>query len=267
MQLPTLERHGRGARQQACIVGLMLALAALAWLTTLALPGTPFGVAMSHGYGSALDEGSEGSALLSFGLFLVAWVVMTTAMMLPTALPMVLTFARLVQTRPGGARRVAFFVMGYLVAWAGFGVVAYNVDLQIRAAVHHSQFLAGHTELLSGGVLLLAGVYQFSPLKARCLRQCRSSLGFLMNAWREGWGGAWLMGAHHGIFCIGCCWALMLVMFALGVAQLGWMLGLALLMFVEKVARRGELVGHGAGLLFLFAGLATLAGYIGPTSN
>jgi len=245
----------------------MPALVALAWLATLALPGMPFGVATSHGHGGALGELPEGSALLSFGLFLLAWMVMTMTMMLPTALPVVLTFTRLVQTRPGGAQRVAFFVMGYLAVWAGFGVVAYNVDLQIHAAVHHSPFLASHTELLSGGVLLLAGAYEFAPLKARCLRQCRSSLGFLMNAWREGWGGAWLMGAHHGIFCIGCCWALMLVMFALGMAQLGWMLGLTLLMVVEKVARRGELVGRGAGLLFLLTGLATLVGYIGSPST
>jgi predicted metal-binding membrane protein len=244
----------------------VLALVALAWLITLALPATPVGPAMSHAHGGALDEGAGGSLLLSFGLFLVAWVVMTGAMMLPTALPMVLTFGRLVQARSDGTRRVTFFVLGYVAAWAGFGAVAYNLDLQIHAAVHYSPFLASHTELISGGVLLLAGVYQFAPLKARCLRQCRSSLGFLMDSWREGWSGAWRMGLRHGIFCVGCCWALMLVMFALGMAQLGWMLGLTFLMFVEKVARRGELIGHGAGLLFILAGLAAVLGFIHPAS-
>jgi predicted metal-binding membrane protein len=221
---------------------------------------------MSHGHGGALDAGAGGSLLLSFGLFLVAWILMTAAMMLPTALPMVLTFARLVQARPDGTRRVTFFVLGYLAAWVGFGAVAYNLDLQIHAAVHLSAFLASHTELISGGVLLVAGVYQFAPLKARCLRQCRSALGFLMDSWRDGLSGAWRMGLRHGLFCVGCCWALMLVMFALGMSQLSWMLGLTLLMFVEKVARRGEMIGHGAGVLFVLASLATLVGLIHPAT-
>jgi predicted metal-binding membrane protein len=248
------------------LVACVLALVVLAWVTTLVLPATPVGAAMSHGYGGALGEGAAGLLLLSFGLFLVAWVVMTAAMMLPTALPMVLTFGRLVQARPDGTRRVTFFVLGYLAAWAGFGAVAYNFDLQIHAAVHLSPFLASHTELISGGVLLLAGVYQFTPLKARCLRLCRSTLGYLMDSWRDGWTGAWRMGLRHGIFCVGCCWALMLVMFALGMAQLGWMLGLTFLMFVEKVAWRGELVGRAAGPLFVLAGLAAVLGFIHPAS-
>jgi predicted metal-binding membrane protein len=256
MHLPLLER--RDAIRQGLILGLLLALATLAWLATFAMSGAPLGTAMSHDHGGALDGWAAPSALGAFGLFLIAWVVMTAAMMLPTALPMVLSYNRLVQSRPGGAGRVALFVQGYLTVWAGFGVMAYSADLLVHAAVHSSQFLASHTGLISGGVLLLAGAYQFTPLKASCLRQCRSSLSFLMNAWRDGWGGAWWMGAHHGLYCVGCCWALMLVMFAVGMTQLGWMLGLALLMLVEKVARRGVLVGYSVGLLFLLVGLATL---------
>src|SRR5579871_5041702 len=140
MQLPALDRRATGRTSSTALVACVLALVALAWVTTLVLPTTPVGAAMSHGHGGALDEGAGGLPLLSFGLFLVAWVVMTAAMMLPTALPMVLTFGRLVQARPDSSRRVTFFALGYLAAWAGFGAIAYNLDLPIHAAVHQSPF-------------------------------------------------------------------------------------------------------------------------------
>jgi predicted metal-binding membrane protein len=179
---------------------------------------------------------------------------------MPTALPMVGTYAHLVRTRPRATRRVLFFVLGYLMARAGFGLIAYAADLLVHRAVRESAFLARHTSLLGGGVLVPAGLYQLTPLKRRCLRQCRSALSFLMAHWREGRRGAWQMGAHHGIFCVGCCWALMLVMFGLGMLQLAWMLGLALLMFVEKTVRGGEGIGQLTTPLLVLLGLLALTG-------
>jgi predicted metal-binding membrane protein len=171
---------------------------------------------------------------------------------------MVGTYAHLVGTRQHATHRVLLFVVGYLIAWTGFGLVAYAADLQVHHAVHESAFLGSHARLLGGGVLILAGVYQFTPLKQRCLRQCRSAMTFLMNSWREGRRGAWLMGVHHGVFCIGCCWVLMLVMFGLGMAQLAWMLGLTMFMFIEKVVRKGELLGRLAAPVFLAWGALTI---------
>ncbi len=111
-------------------------------------------------------------------------------------------------------------------------------------------------------MLITAGVYQLTPLKRVCLRQCRSAFSFLMMYWRDGLSGAWQMGVHHGIFCVGCCWALMLVMFGLGMLQMGWMLSLALLMFVEKVVRGGERIGVLISPVFVAIGLLVCAGVL-----
>ncbi len=246
--------------QQTLVLGLLLSLVALAWATTVMLPGTPLASSLSHSHGGGLEQSAQAPAMGGVALFLMGWTVMTAAMMLPTTLPMVATFARLAQTRPGATSRVLLFVLGYLCAWAGFGVLAYAADLLVHHAVDASPFLASHTSLISGGTLVLAGLYQLTPLKRHCLRQCRSALSFLMAFWREGPLGAWQMGVHHGIFCVGCCWALMLVMFGLGMLQLAWMLGLAVLMFVEKVTRGGERIGQLATLVFVLLGLLALAG-------
>ena len=234
----------RNTPHQVLILGIMLTLATLAWTASLLLPATPLAGAMVHGQGRdglelglGVGENVPATGFAALGLFLAAWTVMSAAMMLPTALPMVGTYAQLARPRPNATHRVLLFVFGYLIAWAGFGLVAYAADLLVHRAVRESVFLASHTSVLGGGVLVLAGVYQLTPLKRRCLRQCRSAITFLMSFWRDGLRGAWLMGVHHGVFCVGCCWALMLVMFGLGMAQLAWMLGLAMFMFVEKVAR------------------------------
>jgi predicted metal-binding membrane protein len=252
--------RARGTLEQTLVIGLLMTLAALAWAATLALPGTPLASVLSHAHGGGLDQSAQAPALGGVALFLVGWTVMTAAMMLPTALPMVATFARVAQTRPRAARRVLLFVLGYLTAWAGFGGLAYAADLLVHHAVDASPFLASHTSLIGGGALVLAGLYQLTPLKRRCLRQCRSALGFLMAYWREGPLAAWQMGAHHGLFCVGCCWALMLVMFGLGMLQLAWMLGLALLMFVEKVVRGGERIAQLASPVFVLLGLLAAGG-------
>ena len=252
--------RARGTLQQTLVLGIILALAVLAWAATLVVPETPLASALSHAHGGGLDRSAQAPALGGVALFLVGWTVMTAAMMLPTALPMVATFARVAQTRPRAGRRVLLFVLGYLTAWAGFGVLAYVADLFVHRAVDASPFLASHTSLIGGGTLVLAGLYQLTPLKRRCLRQCRSALSFLMAYWREGPLGAWQMGAHHGMFCVGCCWALMLVMFGLGMLQLAWMLGLALLMFAEKVARGGERIGQLTAPVFVFLGLLAAGG-------
>lgn len=235
----------RDTTHQVIVVLVVLALAAVAWTASLS---------------SSVDGGHVHSgAPAGLSTFLVAWLVMTAAMMLPTTLPMLTTYSQLVRRQRRATSKLLLFVSGYAAAWSGFGVVAFVANLLLQQLADASVFLAAHTSLIGCGVLALAAVYQFTPLKRHCLRQCRSALSFLMNAWRDGAVGAWLMGAHHGLFCGGCCWALMLVMFALGTSQLGWMLVLTLVMFIEKVVRGGEMIGRitASGLL---AGAVFLVG-------
>ncbi|HLG70750.1 MAG TPA: DUF2182 domain-containing protein [Chloroflexota bacterium] len=260
--MASIFRTQRGS-QQVIAAALLLALAGLAWAAMYEIMRLP----AAHGLRSAmvhepppglLAPAAFDRSLAQAGLFLVSWLLMTAAMMLPTSLPMIDTFGQLARHKPGASSRVTLFALSYLAVWAAFGLAAYVFDVQVHAAVARSRVLASHTALLSAAALLLAGAYQFTPLKHRCLTLCRAPLSFLMAHWRDGLRGAFSMGFRHGLTCVGCCWALMFLMFALGMAQLSWMLGLALLMFVEKVVCRGELAGSAAGVLFLGWGAVSL---------
>ncbi|GGY62096.1 DUF2182 domain-containing protein [Marinobacter zhanjiangensis] len=166
------------------------------------------------------------------------WSVMMVAMMLPSASPMILTYSRIRQSRSGRGKATApawLFTSGYLLVWTGFAVAAAIAQW----ALYQSQLLSsgmGHVGLLPGGALLvLAGAFQFSPLKQACLDQCRSPIGFIMTEWREGATGTLVMGMRLGAFCTGCCWALMLLMFVGGVMSLAWMAALAVFFLAEKL--------------------------------
>jgi predicted metal-binding membrane protein len=222
----------RDTSHELVAAGVALALAATAWAVSV-------------------SGSSVGGHVHTGALFLAAWILMTVAMMFPTTLPMLTTYARLVRSNS----KVLLFICGYLAAWTGCGLVALVAD----SLLHRVTDATGHTSLIGAGVLTLAAMYQFTPLKRHCLSKCRSALNFLMNAWRDGAVGAGLMGMHHGVFCVGCCWALMLVMLALGMSQLPWMLALTLLMFAEKVVRGGELIGRMIAPA-LFAGAVLMVG-------
>lgn len=196
---------------------------------------------------------------LSGGLIVLSmWAVMGVAMMLPTAAPMILTFADISATKlhdPSALRRrVAVFAGGYLVVWGGFAVFATLAQWGLHEAALLTPEAAVSGRWLGGGLLLLAGAYQFTPLKDLCLSQCRNPMTWFMGNWRNGARGAWRMGLIHGLWCLGCCWALMLVMFFAGVMNLAWMAGLAVLMLAEKVLPKGYLVGRGVGVVLILAG-------------
>ncbi|MER3459623.1 MAG: hypothetical protein C4309_14275 [Chloroflexota bacterium] len=189
---------------------------------------------------------------LQFLLFLSTWVVMMTAMMLPTAAPMVMTFAAV--SRQRRSRHLvgvptALFTLGYLLAWGSSGLLAYVVSALSPMITRVAPELTKNSGLIGGSVLIMAGLYQFSPLKNICLSSCRTPLGYIMTHWREGRSGALLMGLHHGLYCIGCCWALMTILFVVGVMNLAWMAVLSLFMFIEKASARGLVVGKGGGYL------------------
>ncbi len=204
-----------------------------------------------------MDMG-PGTDLGAVGWYLGIWVTMMAAMMLPPAAPMVLMFAGIARER--ARRRKAsvptwIFVAGYLATWTLFGLLAYAVYRLIVAA--DPGFLAWNEygPIVAGGAVTLAGVYQLTPLKSVCLKHCRTPLHFVLHRWREGYSGALRMGAEHGAYCIGCCWGLMLILFALGVMSLVWMAAVAAVIFAEKVTPWGARLSRGLAVAFVAFGV------------
>jgi predicted metal-binding membrane protein len=164
------------------------------------------------------------------------WAVMMAGMMLPSAAPMVGAYSATVHSEKTDLRgSTQLFVAGYLAVWMGFAALATAAQWALHGAALVDAMGASKTKWLGGVLLLGAAAYQFTPLKDVCLRQCRVPLGFLLNQWRQGPGGAVVMGAHHGLLCIGCCWALMAMLFVLGVMNLWWIALVAAVVILEKV--------------------------------
>jgi predicted metal-binding membrane protein len=180
-----------------------------------------------------MDAG-PGTDLGGLGWYLGIWVTMLAAMMLPSAAPMTLMFARV-----SGTARTGIFVAGYLAAWTAYGLLAYGA-YRLLVGVG-SDWLAWDRAgpFVAGGAIAAAGLYQLSPLKETCLRHCRGPFHYVVHGWREGPFGALRMGVEHGLYCIGCCWGLMLALFALGVMSLFWTVVVAAAIFAEKVLPRG----------------------------
>ena len=199
---------------------------------------------------------------MEIGALAVMWAVMMVAMMTPAAGPMVLMFEAIHRRRAAAGRPAvptAIFVLGYLVVWTVYSVIAALAQGALHAAALLSPAMVATSPLLAGGLLIAAGVFQWTPLKRACLAACRSPLSFLMTGWREGRGGAFVMGLRHGLYCLGCCWALMALLFVAGVMNLLWVAAIAVTVLVEKVVPRGDLVGRLAGVALVAAGVLLLA--------
>jgi predicted metal-binding membrane protein len=196
-------------------------------------------------------------------LAICMWSIMMVAMMLPVVLPWILLYAGAARDRDAAGEPLgatSAFVAGYLSAWVGFSVVAalLQVGLQRALALHGPDMRIG---AIAGGALLLgAGVFQLTPLKQACLKHCRTPIGFFLSEWRPGAAGAYRMGAHHGGYCVACCWALMFLSFALGVMNLAWMAILTLILCIEKLAPGGQLWSRLFGTGFVLWGGWLLAG-------
>lgn len=186
------------------------------------------------------------------------WAVMMAAMMLPSALPMISAFAE-VSARNREAARSRAFVAAYLLVWSLFSTLATALQWALQAAGWTNPMMESTSAPLTAALLLIAGVYQFSPLKRLCLSRCRTPLGFLLGEWRPGLAGAWRMGLRHGLSCLGCCWALMALLFVGGAMNLAWVAALALLVAVEKLLPGGEGLARLLGLVLIAAGAARLA--------
>jgi predicted metal-binding membrane protein len=185
------------------------------------------------------------------------WAVMMAAMMLPTAAPMVSVFATLSRGR-GEAGRTAAFVASYLALWAAFGAAATGAQWALQTNGLLSPMIVSMSPVLSAALLMIAGAFQITPLKHACLRACRSPLGFLLTDWRNGLWGVAQMGIRHGVYCLGCCWALMALLFVGGVMNLLWIAALTVLVAMEKLAPKGEILAKALGALMIGAGAARL---------
>jgi predicted metal-binding membrane protein len=197
-------------------------------------------------------------------VFVAGWLVMLVAIMLPTSLPIVTMFDKLTRPRPDHVQLLGLLLGGYLSIWTLFGMLVYLGDSVLHLAVASSAWLGDHAWALGAAALLLAGVYQFTPLKFHCLEKCRSPFSFITQHWqgRDAAGQAFLLGIHHGLFCVGCCWTLMLLMFAVGVGNFGWMLVLGVVMAIEKNVPWGRRLSAPLGVLLLAWGLALLVGVL-----
>jgi len=235
----------------ATIVAALLACAAVAWLITFRQAGS---------------MGMGGLAMMTAGLFLVTWLVMMVAMMFPSVAPMTLAFASFTRSRGEGYVPTAVFVLGYLAVWTAAGLV----PLAVLQAVDKIWMTPPSWLPRAGAaVIIVAGIYQFTPLKDACLRACRSPLGFIMtHNFGGGPAAAVRAGMSHGLYCLGCCWALMAVLAVLGLMNIAWMAVIAAVFFVEKNVRRGELLPRVVGAVCIGAGLAILAWpvYLAPAA-
>jgi predicted metal-binding membrane protein len=178
---------------------------------------------------------------------------MIVAMMLPTSLPLLTMFHRMTRRRPNGFQLVGLVIAGYLLIWTLFGVVALFGDGLLHVLVEQNIWLEANAWLIGSGILVVAGLYQFTPLKYYCLEKCRSPLHFISTHW-QGWHdrrNAFQLGLRHGLFCLGCCWSLMLLMFAVGTGNLGWMFVLGALMALEKNLPWGKRFSAPLGVLLL----------------
>jgi len=232
---------------------ILLAIGA-AWAAAVAAEAS--GIAGSLHHDRLLQGGlAFGPALL---LFLAAWQVMTAAMMLPSSLPLVRMFSVASARAPRRGWAMAAFLGSYALIWSGFGLLAFVGDAGLHAAVNASPWLTAHEWAIAPSVLLLAGAFQFSSLKDACLRACRHPALFLQRHYRRGVGGAFALGGRHGLFCVGCCWALMLVMFAAGAANLIMMAALTALTVHEKTRPAGARTVPLTGVVLLSLGSTLL---------
>ena len=232
--------------ERAIVGGGVALLAALAWWFIA--------------NGAGMDHGGSMGAMHTPPLtaFILMWWLMMAAMMLPSAAPAILLYARVREQRRahGVVAQSWIFLAGYLAIWLLFSIAAAVMQSQLTGSS-----MALDNRPLEGAVLIAAGLYQLSPLKSACLRQCRSPAQFISRHWRPGWTGAVRLGLLHGAYCLGCCWMLMALLFVGGVMNLLWVVALTIIVATEKLVPRGPFLGRVAGAALVAWGLLTLAGY------
>jgi predicted metal-binding membrane protein len=240
-------------RERIVVLSALLALAALAWALVIwqALSMRTSSMGTTMGGPAGLTMGMDAA------LFLAIWVAMMVAMMFPSAAPMVLLYNAIAAGKRQRSQAYVptwIFVAGYLLVWTLAGVIAYLAALGLDALAAHSMPLMANASRIGGALLVVAGLYQLSPLKNVCLAKCRTPTQFLMTSWRNGYGGALRMGIEHGVYCLGCCWLLFAILFPLGMMNIAALALLTALIFAEKALPGGRLVSVAAGLALITYG-------------
>jgi predicted metal-binding membrane protein len=234
----------RIAREQAVLAGALIALAIVCWwLTDRRMDGMAMG--------PTLDVGG-------FGFYVGVWVVMMAAMMFPSVWPIVGMYDRIRAARAVPKSGTALVVIGYLATWTAWGVLAFAAIKLARAVFGDFLPWDGAGQYTAAAVVLLAAVYQVTPWKDACLTRCRGPITFVMENWRPGLWGAFRMGAVHGAWCVGCCWALMAALFAVGVMSIGWMAFIAALIAIEKLWPSRVVANWSVTIVLLVLGVALL---------
>jgi predicted metal-binding membrane protein len=241
-------------RERVVIVLALAGVTAIAWLYLFFVGDDMADMAMP-----AMDGMPDMAMPFAAPWVFAMWWVMMLGMMLPSAAPMILMFEA-VQRRQRERPYVptAMFVAGYLIVWGGFSVAATAAQWGLQQGAFLSPMLGLASSTLGGLLFILAAIYQFTPLKHACLRQCRSPFAFVLNHWRDGWDGALRMGAGHGLYCLGCCWVLMALLFAVGVMNLLWVAAIAAFVFAEKLLPGGVWVGRIGGVAMAAFGVSLL---------
>jgi predicted metal-binding membrane protein len=243
---------GSAARYRISLLGAMAGMSLAAW-------GYLYWDAHTMNCARWMSAGDIWN-LPGFLTMFTMWSIMMVAMMLPSAAPMVMTFAminRKRRERSAAYVPAAIFLLGYIVVWTAFSLLATTLQFGLTSIRFLSMSMASATPAFAGALLIGVGLFQWTPWKQRCLGRCAGPLQFILTEWREGRGGALRMGLRHGLFCLGCCWAIMLLLFVAGVMNLLWVAGLSLFVLVEKLAPRfisrlggAAITVAGVGLLF-----------------
>ena len=231
------------------------------WLLASSIIGWAFlawvALDMEHPFAQLMMPTSPAWTLANLWAILSMWAVMMAAMMLPSALPAVLTFARLCE-RGGEYPRFFAFAGAYVLVWIGFSAAGAAVQWVLQFEGQINPMIVSTSSTLSASLLLIAGVYQFSPLKRVCLSNCRTPMGFLLGEWRSGIRGALVMGFRHGCYCLGCCWALMALLFVGGAMNIAWIAALSIAVAIEKMAPQGDRIALWLGVGLIAAGAMRL---------
>jgi predicted metal-binding membrane protein len=261
-------------RDRAIVAASLFVTVLLAWLYLAHLASEMAGMQGSDtmsgmegmpgmaGSGEALTGADPSAGLVRFALTALMWIVMMVGMMLPSAAPTILLFSAIDRKHAPAGRprlRTAFFVLGYMLVWSAFALLAAAAQVALAAAGLVSPEMSTTSALLGGALFVAAGLYEWSAWKQRCLAHCRSPVAFLARHVRPGNVGALRAGAIHGAYCVGCCWALMLLLFVGGVMNLLWVAALAVVVLAQKLLPRGEWVARFGGLALVLCGVLIAA--------
>jgi predicted metal-binding membrane protein len=261
---------------QRVILTLLILFTAIAWVYTIATSsGDMDGMVMDMGAGAdpSMDaamaaRAAGGLSAPDFAMFVPMWIIMCVAMMLPTAIPMVYAYQALLHNKYKKTDREAniytsIFVAGYILLWALFGIACWAVATLVYNLIGGWLGESSHAMIATGVLFVACGFYQVSRLKEACLKGCRHPVIFLINHWHDGYGGALRIGMTHGAVCVACCWALMVILFPLGLMNLLWMGLFTIIMYVEKNVRAGALISRIVGWLMVISGaVMTVLGFV-----